>query len=200
MTKDGLVTQGKMSLCKVAAAVSSQMMRSHLGGSWKDDVRRHITIALGQIVYFDHFEFIWSCFAHCVKKYSLPIPYSILILTQFHFPMKCWITKLLNLWKERVLLPPVVKVHLNTESVHWEKQKLLLVPEMTKKNNNSSFSKKQCGKHLKIYVEMFQRQRCTGSITTIGGGWLCANNFSSWYLSHKPRRIYSGNIFSFHLW
>ena len=36
--KDGLVTQGKMSLCKVAAAVSSQMMRSHLGGSWKDDV------------------------------------------------------------------------------------------------------------------------------------------------------------------
>ena len=71
---------------------------------------------------------------------------------------------------------------------------------MTKKNNNSSFSKKQFGKHLKIYVEMFQRQHCTGSITTIGWGWLCANNFSSWYLSHTPRRIYSGIIFSSHLW
>ena len=47
---------------------------------------------------------------------------------------------------------------------------------------------------------MFQRQRCTGSITTIGWGWLCANNFSSWYLSHTPRRIYSGIIFSSHLW
>ena len=53
-----------------------------------------------------------------------------------------WITKLLNLWKERVLLPPVVKVHLVTKSPYIEKTETVAGLRNDKKEQQLQFLKK----------------------------------------------------------